>query len=329
MSRLPFRSFLLALAAGALMVGCTPDEGGDDPVTAAEQPIDVTVPRPPGVPVDFVPTPNGWRHRSCVISVGEGESVQADHVLGADGRRRPFAPCGYPAFDRQGGRLVEGLHQPTVSGWVASLNSASSGAIGYLAADWTVPSTAAVRQGQTLFFFPGLEPLATTDTILQPVLAWNGFGDNAWTIASWNCCKSGNVFHSTPVKVSAGHTLTGSMTGSNCSSAGACSSWKIVTRDDTAATQTSFPTTSYGEKLDWAFGGAMEVYGVNTCTEYPGNTSIHWRNIKAHDTQGHSILPAWSEWAAGNTVSPNCNVHFGTPTVSGTTSASTLSWKNL
>jgi hypothetical protein len=334
MSRPPSRIAIPCLALLALTAtACAPPDEesseGDEPddgVAIASDGLHLTIARPAGVPMDFVPTPNGWRHRSCVIRVGEGESVQDDHIEAPDGSRRDFAPCAHPAFDHHGRPMSDGTRRPTVNGWVASLNSTSAGALNYLVANWSVPRSPAARHGQTLYFFPGLEPLATADTILQPVLAWNGFAEGAWSIASWNCCKSGNVFHSTPIKVSAGHALTGTITGSSCKS-GVCSTWKVVAKDDTSGKSTSFPTTAFGEKLDWVFGGAMEAYGVDACNELPSSTSARFTSIKVHDTHGHALLPSWSLFRASG-LAPDCHGHFGTPSSSGTTSAATLSWKN-
>ena len=212
------------------------------------------------------------------------------------GRRRAFSPCQHPAYDRAGAPLGPPTHEPQVNGWVASLNSTSQGAITSLGADWIVPPTPSSAQNQTLFFFPGVEPAATGDVILQPVLAWNGFGDHAWTIASWACCKDGNVFNSAPVNVTSGHKLTGTLTGASCSG-GVCANWTITTKDDNTAWATTFAATADGEQMSWVFGGAMEIYGVDTCTEYPGSTSVGFTNIQLRNTAGSLVLPAWNFWS--------------------------------
>ena len=111
------------------------------------------------------------------------------------------------------------------------------------------------------------------------MLAWNGFGDHAWTIASWACPKDGNVFNSAPVNVTSGHKLTGTLTGASCSG-GVCANWTITTKDDNTARATAFAATADGEQMSWVFGGAMEIYGVDTCTEYPGSTSMGFTNIQ-------------------------------------------------
>jgi hypothetical protein len=323
------------LAAG----GC--GQAGDEESPSGEVIASSTagIPRPAGVPDDYVVTPHGWRHRSCVITVGGDETVGPHHVERADGRHRAFSPCEHPAYDRSGAPLGPRAgaplgpptHDPQVNGWVASVNSTSQGPITALGADWIVPPTPSSAQNQTLFFFPGVEPAATGDVILQPVLAWNGFGDHAWTIASWACCKDGNVFNSSPVGVAAGHKLTGTLAGANCSG-GVCANWTITTKDDNTAQSTTFATTADGEQMSWVFGGAMEIYGVDTCTEYPGSTNMKFTNIQVRNSAGGLVLPAWTAWSAASTVTPNCNPQFGSLQVSGpngTISSWKLTWQFL
>ena len=130
-------------------------------------------------------------HRSCVITA-------------TDLNRAPtgVAPCSYARYNAQGQVIAaapltyggDNSLPATINGWVASADTKSAGPIGYLAADWLVPTAPTTNNNQTLYYFPGLESTAQGNTILQPVLGWNAFGDSAWTLASWNCCLQGNVF---------------------------------------------------------------------------------------------------------------------------------------
>jgi hypothetical protein len=172
-----------------------------------------------------------------------------------------------------------------------------------ISATWKVPRGPALAGGQTLYFFPGLEPAATGDTILQPVLAWNGFYDRRWTIASWNCCKDGNVIHSAPRNVSTGDTITGSVSGSGCDAAGVCSSWTVRTSSSRGAS-TTLNTTAYGEVLDWEFGGAFEAFGVDSCGQYPSDGRIAFTSIAVRKTSGAYTVPAW--YPADYGGSPDC-----------------------
>jgi hypothetical protein len=329
--RMKMMSSAVALAMALAAAGCgqETENGTANPEVIASATTGGT-PRPAGVPDDYVVTPHGWRHRSCVIEVGGDETVGLHHVERAGGGRRAFGACQHPAFDRAGAPLGP-THEPQVNGWVASINSTTQGPITALGADWIVPPTPSSAQNQTLFFFPGVEPAATGDVILQPVLAWNGFGDHAWTIASWACCKDGNVFNSAPVSVASGHKLTGTLAGASCSG-GVCANWTITTKDDVTAKSTSFAATADGEQMSWVFGGAMEIYGVDTCTEYPGSTSMGFSNIQVRNTAGNLVLPGWSFFSAAGSVTPNCNPQFGSLQVggpNGTISSVKLTWQFL
>jgi hypothetical protein len=263
--------------------------------------------RPAGVPAEFVATPHGYFHRSCVVALDEDESAEGDVVVRRDGGRRAVARCAHDRFDRHGRRVGTGATPtappPTVNGWVASVSSTSAGPVRSISATWKVPRAPSLAGGQTLYFFPGLEPAATGDTILQPVLAWNGFYDRRWTIASWNCCKDGNVLHSAPRNVSVGDAITGTVTGTGCTAVGVCSSWSIRTSSSRGAS-TTLNTTAYGEVLDWAFGGAVEAYGVDSCRQYPADGRLAFTSISVRTTSGKYTVPAW--YAADYGGVPDC-----------------------
>jgi hypothetical protein len=264
--------------------------------------------RPVEVPADFVATPHGYFHPSCVVELGDDERVADDGaIVRSGGEQRALARCQHPRYDRHG-RISRQAGSatappPTVNGWLASFTSTSAGPVRSISASWRVPRTPTLAGAQTLYFFPGLEPAATGDTILQPVLAWNGFYDRRWTIASWNCCKDGNVLYSTPRNVSAGDTITGTVTGSKCNAAGVCSSWTVRTASSHGAS-TTLNTTAYGEVLDWEFAGAFEAYGVDTCNQYPPDGQLSFTSISVQKANGTLTTPAW--YPASYGVSPDC-----------------------
>lgn len=97
----------------ALGVACQGSEPGDSTesapgavnASAASAPL-VGRPgeRPAGVPADFVPTPNGYFHPSCMVTLRDDEVLGRDLILrGLDGGvRRSVAPCAYPHYTRLG-----------------------------------------------------------------------------------------------------------------------------------------------------------------------------------------------------------------------------------
>jgi hypothetical protein len=308
---------------GGVLAGC--GAGEDDPAAAGgAAPLDGSA-RPSAVPEDFVATPHGWFHASCVVEVEEGETVGEDGaLLRADGTARKVGACQHPRYDKLGGRVGERAASAppaaVVNGWVASVSSTSLGPVQSISASWRVPASPPAR-GQTLYFFPALEPAATGALILQPVLAWNGFADQRWTIAGWNCCTAGTVLHSAPRRVQPGDRITGSVTGSQCDAAGVCASWSVRAASSRGAA-TTLTTSSHGAALDWEFGGALEAYNLDACDQYPPDGRITFGSIVVRRAGGAAATPAWVPMAYG--PPPDCLT--GVAAAPGGASV-TLSWR--
>src|SRR5262249_52525279 len=128
---------------------------------------------------------------------------------------------------------------------------------------------AAGNQGQTIFFFNGLEGVPKVESILQPVIAYE---NGRWTATSWNCCAQGTTFTGNTIAIAPGDVIVGTVTGINCNAAsGICSNWRIVTRDQSTNQASVLDTQSWGVALNWVFPAVMEVYGVAACNEYPAS----------------------------------------------------------
>jgi hypothetical protein len=248
--------------------------------------------RPASVPGDYVVTPNGYFHPSCVHRIDRGETLEPGGVITrADGTSRRVAACRFPHYASDGAEVArnEVPALPTVppqtdviNGWVAyaSYVVPRARSAWYVAADMSVPEEPTLHSGQTIYFFPGLEDLQNVQTIVQPVLGWNAFNDNRWTMASWNCCMDGQTWHSAPIAVAAGVTLEGEATGTNCSDA-VCDDWAIVTRDPSNGHETTLNTSGFNQAFDWVFGAVLEVYGVSQCGHYPATGSIEFSQFAA------------------------------------------------
>jgi len=288
----------------------------------ASQPFPTTVSaqRPAGVPSDYVVTPFGYMHPSCVMGIDANESVQGALIQRTDGSTRPIVPCTHPRFG--GGPSAPGGPPPTINNWVEWGDNASFGPIDFLVGWWTVPNGPGTADGQTIYMFNGLEP-SDGSFILQPVLAWDGWNDNRYTMTDWRCCVNGTALHDNPLTISAvGEQIEGYVEGFNCGGSGVCSTWAVgySCSDGSGA----FFTDSQGKVLDWMFGGALEVYDVWECPalpfDQPSEQGVVFSNTFAQTTSGTYIHPTWSH-EFGQTTNPSCS--FG---ISGPQNALSLNW---
>ena len=179
--------------------------------------------RPLEVPEGYVVTPFGYFHPSCVLMLAEGQILLADgRVQYADGTVEPSSGmCSYPHYTPSGAIVPadEPASKPnplTINGWVESVSVTSNASYGKIAATWLVPPSPTSNDGQCLYFFPGFEDSNDVLSIVQPVLQWGGgcyiSGGAFWLVASWNCCMSGTTWYSTPLDVSVGDTILGTIT---------------------------------------------------------------------------------------------------------------------
>lgn len=269
--------------------------------------------RPPAVPEGYVITPFGYFHPSCVREIADGDTVLADgRVQYADGRVDAEAPvCGYPHYTAVGGFLTGGPTSPSIGhSWIESGNAINTtSSFGELIASWTVPPPPTSDDGQTVFLFPGMEDFATTLTIIQPVLGWDaGFFGTNWSIASWNCCPNGTTNHSTPLRVNSGDTILGTIKSTCSAGTKSCSKWKITTEDETTSQSTTLShTPSEGQTFTWAQGGALEVYEIVRCSDYPPNKSTSFSNLALYDYNFSKYSdPGWVLFNYSAGLTPQC-----------------------
>jgi hypothetical protein len=279
--------------------------------------------RPSVVPEGYVITPFGYFHASCVRSLASGETVLADgRVQHRDGTEDAIAPvCGYAHYTAHG--EVVSAHQssaeprsdspaysPTIGhSWIEDGSATTSTSYGKLTASWVVPPAPTTNDGQTVYLFPGLMDSNATETIIQPVLGWNSFGGEVWTIASWNCCPSGTANYSKPVLVSVGDTINGTIKSTCAPGVESCTKWDIGTEDFTTKKSTTLGNTpSEGQTFNWAQSGAVEVYDIAQCTDYPPNGSIAFSKVALYDYNLTRIAnPGWSITDYYSGLSPQCN----------------------
>jgi hypothetical protein len=272
--------------------------------------------RPGTVPADYVITPFGYFHASCVTQLAEGDVVRQDEnsIQHADGSFDTIHSCAYAHFTAAGEAIApdaQTVEPPTIShAWIEySSVTTSSSSYGELTANWIVPPAPSANNGQTVYLFPGMEDYKNVVTIIQPVLGWNADFASAWGIASWNCCKSGTVFESSPVSVKSGDVIFGTMKDTCAAGTLSCAKWNITTEDVTTGKSTTLAnTSSQGQTFNWAFAGALEVYNIAACGDYPSNGSISFFNLALYNDSFVQIAsPGWTVTNSSGGLTPQCS----------------------
>jgi hypothetical protein len=299
------------------------------PLRAQQLPLATRPPagphRPAGVPANYVITPFGYFHPSCVLQLNKGEHMDNGGVLHhPDGSTAPVGPCQYPRY-KPSGELVPASSQknnslteqdqgtstpPSIThSWIENSYATTSTAYGKEVSTWTVPPLPVIDDGQIISFFPGFENV-NPQTILQPVLEFDpSYNGGAWIASSWNCCASGTAWESTPIFVNPGDTILGT-TVMNCAAGTTnCSTWNVTTEDQTTNQSTELSNTpSEGQVFNWATGGALEVYYVNQCIDYPPNGSISFNTVLYDSNFNQIANPGWSnEFDLIFGTQPQCN----------------------
>lgn len=312
--------FLNLIAATLLVAG----------LTAAQALTPAGKKRPATVPADYVTTPYGYFHPTCVTHLAKGDVVHKEEasIRHADGTRDNIHVCAYAHYKANGEqvtgdeRAVTGNErganhlskQPTINGWVESASTSTNSSYGYLYASWTVPPAPSTNDGQVVFFFPGMEDYNDVVTIIQPVLGWNSDYPSAWSIASWNCCAAGTVFEAAPEPVNSGDTIVGYMYPTCGAGVQSCPSWDIVTYDVTSGRFSQLTnTSSQGQTFNWAFGGVLEAYGIVQCGDYPSSGNISFGDLVLFDYNFYSINPSWSVNGPSSEVTPQCGYRGSLP----------------
>lgn len=87
-----------------------------------------------------------------------------------------------------------------------------------------------------------------------------------------------------------------------------CPSWDIVTWDLTSGNFSELlNTSSQGQTFNWAFAGALEVYNITQCGDYPSNGSISFDNLGLYNDKFVKIAnPAWKVTNLSSGLTPQC-----------------------
>jgi hypothetical protein len=269
--------------------------------------------RPETVPGNYVITPFGYFHPSCVLSIAKGEKLLEDgRIQHADGYvEEETHLCQYPHFKHDGTKVRIGetapaeeaansgaaKHPPIVSGWVEAGDAfaPNNSSYGKIVATWKVPPVPTSHDGQDVYYFPGLEDDNNVLSILQPVLQWWDPGPQ-WGMSNWNCCVGGNAQESTVVWVNAGDTLVGTISNNCAKGKTVCAAWNITEKDQNTGKSTTLTgTPSEGQSFNWAFSGVLEAYNIVRCSDYPPGGGILF-NATLYDQNLKPVANPWQGW---------------------------------
>lgn len=201
---------------------------------------------------------------------------------------------------------------PEDGGWIVDARTTTSTSYGELIATWTVPPQPTSNDGQTIYMFPGMDN-PSVGTIIQPVLAWY---EGQWTFTSWSCCNSSGNWYGPSINVNPGDTIVGTLQSTCAPGVQNCSAWNITSYDETSGQSTTFPGgADPAETVDRAFAGALEVYDLVQCSDYPPNGSVSFSespllgtNTALFDNNFDLISnPGWLETNDSEDDTPQCN----------------------
>ena len=86
-----------------------------------------------------------------------------------------------------------------------------------------------------------------------------------------------------------------------------CGSFEVNTVDSTTGKSTQLPrTSSFGLTFNWAFAGALEVYNVSKCSDYPANSSTEFYYLGLFDEDLQPVTQGWVPWKRWAGFTPQC-----------------------
>jgi hypothetical protein len=265
--------------------------------------------RPAGVPENYVITPFGYFHPSCVQSIADDQTLLADgRIQHRDGSADATVPsCKFPRFAPNGSPVKSPVSNPQVNGWIESASivpDAATDSYSSLLSLFTVPPIPHRDDGQLLYFFPGLEDIVATQSILQPVLQYYG---KQWAVANWNCCLNNITTESKLIKVSPGDKIFGTITADCPPGTNYCAKWTVFSLDLHTGTSTTLKNTpADGQVFNWAFGAVMEPYYVVNCGDYPPNHEMDFEVLVFDEHWRFVVSPKWQK-GINTTQKPQCN----------------------
>ena len=267
---------------------------------------------------DHVLTPNHvFAHKECVHALDKGDRVDAvGNIRRNDGTVRVVPSCDHPeisarAGDEQG--RSSRVQPPTDNGWTETAFWNAPGAVGRFTNNFHVPAAPSNFDGQLIYIFPGLQG---GGAILQTVIQYgnNGaWGGQYWTMNAWaggGGEYGGNYYYGNTVSVNTGDEIYNVEQGNpgNCNANGCL--WQVYGKDMTNGQTTEYDTYI---NISWTqvLALTIEVYGVDTCADYPATYDNSYNFFISGWNGGPQWTPQWSSNIWVNTCGENITSNSG------------------
>jgi len=247
---------------------------------------------------DWVKTPVGAAHKTCVHRVPSGSYIQDTKegmfiTDGITGAIRQITPCG---------RKIRNLKQ--YDGWLAYTTSQAPNDYDTFLGYFSVPN-APQSDPEVLYLFTGLQnvdwiplvdPTPDAFDIIQPVLQYPGDNGDYWSVKSWYVTLTNDIVVSDEIQVNAGDEIFGNMTKT------AANTFYIAGTDSGSGQTTEITVTrDLLATQPWAYCTA-ECYGCGGCS-YEPNNAILFTKLQLF-LKGKQITPTWTPSVSPN---PMCN----------------------
>jgi len=251
---------------------------------------------------NLVPTPFGLRPEQCVHrDLGSNfqlqrvkEGVAVVYTNGTT-RHLPALPecIAWEAkmqIEREKRRNGTSSLKAPLDGWLDNAGYYPPGLVGNFQGNYLVPPNPGTDSSQVIFYFIGTENFQSGVgvSILQPVLTW-GNGIDGWSMASWNCCPSGQTHESSPITgFGAGDTLFGQIQNDNSGN------WNVISAF--GSQNTVLTVADAGRTFDWT-DVTLETYSVASCDEFPAGPMV-FSSMSMTLQTGGDVTPTWSPTGA-------------------------------
>ena len=297
------------------------------------------------IPLDYVSTPGGWTHPSCIHEVPNGATVEENGDVLLNGTLvAHYEPCVYApirtfpsastAPNASETPAPQGVSQGPASygGWIE--NTAQSAPTGQTFSEvygrMVVPNNP-TQNGSTLYYFNGIQSTLDGNCgILQPVLQWGvspAGGGNYWSIGAWWWSNT-NQYHSGLTTVYTGDHLELELWQFGQANN---KQWGAWIYDDTRSTYQSIgPATTC--RFDWSAPAVLEVdsaHQITNCNQISRNLVDIYSIVLKYGYPSWTLLnyAPYQSFPIGSS-GPSCGWDIGSTNVGHTSTLwSTTLWQ--